>query len=212
MWRCKNGLLKIIPLICILTLNFLDGQVGKESACSMGELHPLEKEMATHSSILTWRISWTEEPGGLPFMGSQRVKPWVANTFFLNYLWLISCVILNSPEGTPGGVCRAWGLEGRQYLFFTKKAGNIVCLLNWQAGNLFISLFLTAPWLVTAGCWAQPRLTAMDCHLPGSSGHGIFQARILEWIAISYFRGSSWPRDWIRFSFISCIGRQIPYH
>ena len=34
---------------------------------------PLEKEMATHSSILTWRIPWTEEPGGLQSMGSQRV-------------------------------------------------------------------------------------------------------------------------------------------
>ena len=35
---------------------------------------PLEKEMATHSSILAWRISWTEEPGGLQLMGSQRVR------------------------------------------------------------------------------------------------------------------------------------------
>ena len=35
----------------------------------------------------------------------------------------------------------------------------------------------------------------MDCSLPGSSVHGIFQARILEWIAISFSRGSSWPRD-----------------
>ena len=34
---------------------------------------PLEKEMATHSSILAWRISWTEEPGRLQFMGSQKV-------------------------------------------------------------------------------------------------------------------------------------------
>ena len=33
----------------------------------------LEKEMATHSTILTWEILWTEEPGGLPFMGSHRV-------------------------------------------------------------------------------------------------------------------------------------------
>ena len=32
----------------------------------------LEKEMATHSSILAWKIPWTEEPGGLQFMGSQR--------------------------------------------------------------------------------------------------------------------------------------------
>ena len=35
--------------------------------------HPLEKEMATHSSILAWKIAWTEEPGGLQSMGSQRV-------------------------------------------------------------------------------------------------------------------------------------------
>ena len=34
---------------------------------------PLEEETATHSSILAWRISWTEEPGGLQSMGSQRV-------------------------------------------------------------------------------------------------------------------------------------------
>ena len=34
---------------------------------------PLEKEMITHSSILAWKISWTEEPGGLQSMGSQRV-------------------------------------------------------------------------------------------------------------------------------------------
>ena len=36
----------------------------------------------------------------------------------------------------------------------------------------------------------------MDCSLSGSFVHGIFQARILEWVAISFSRGSSWPRDW----------------
>ena len=35
---------------------------------------PLEKEIATHSSILAWKIPWTEEPGGLPSMESQRVR------------------------------------------------------------------------------------------------------------------------------------------
>ena len=39
----------------------------------LGWEDPLEKEMATHSSILAWRIPWTEEPGGLQSMGSQRV-------------------------------------------------------------------------------------------------------------------------------------------
>ena len=36
----------------------------------------------------------------------------------------------------------------------------------------------------------------MDCSLPGSSVHGILQARILEWVAIPFSRGSFWPRDW----------------
>ena len=40
---------------------------------SLGQEDPLEKGMATHSSILTWRIPWTEEPGGLQSLGSQRV-------------------------------------------------------------------------------------------------------------------------------------------
>ena len=40
---------------------------------SLGWEDPLEKGMATHSSILAWRIPWTEEPGGLQSMGSQRI-------------------------------------------------------------------------------------------------------------------------------------------
>ena len=49
----------------------------------------------------------------------------------------------------------------------------------------------------------------MDCSLPSSSVHGISQARIIEWVAISLFRGSSWPKDWTR---VSCLGRWILSH
>ena len=41
---------------------------------SLGHEDPLEKEMATHPSILAWKTPWTEEPGGLQSMGSQRVE------------------------------------------------------------------------------------------------------------------------------------------
>ena len=41
---------------------------------SMGQEDPLEEEMETHSSILAWEIQWTEEPGGILSMGSQRVR------------------------------------------------------------------------------------------------------------------------------------------
>ena len=55
----------------------------------------------------------------------------------------------------------------------------------------------------------------MGCSPPGSFVHGIFQASILEWVAISYSRGSSWPRDQTLVSCLSCIsctGRLIPSH
>ena len=64
---------------------FSDGSDGKEFACNVGDpslipgsgrSDPLEKGMATHSSILSWRIPWTEKPGGLQSTGSvvQRVR------------------------------------------------------------------------------------------------------------------------------------------
>ena len=45
----------------------------------------------------------------------------------------------------------------------------------------------------------------MNCSLLGSSLHEIFQARVLEWVVISFSRGSSWPRDLTRISCVSCI-------
>ena len=52
----------------------------------------------------------------------------------------------------------------------------------------------------------------MDCYLPGSSVHGILQARILEWVAIPSGRGSSQPRDPTHVSYVSCIDRWVLYH
>ena len=68
-----------IYIIVSCIMGFPGSSNGKESACEArslipGREDPLEKEMATHSRILTWRIPWTEEPGGLQSMGSQRVR------------------------------------------------------------------------------------------------------------------------------------------
>ena len=61
-------------------MGFPGGSVGKDPSAkqetrvpSLGQEDPLEKEMTTHSSVLAWRIPWTEEPGGLQSTGSQRV-------------------------------------------------------------------------------------------------------------------------------------------
>ena len=53
---------------------------------------------------------------------------------------------------------------------------------------------------------------SMDCRPPGSSVHGILQARMPEWVAISFYRGTSQPRDWTLVSDISSTGRQVLYH
>ena len=78
-------------------MGFPGGSDGKESACQcrrhgfdpwVGKL-PLEKEMATHSSILAWRIPCTEDPGGLQSMGLQRVRhDWATNTHITNIFFL----------------------------------------------------------------------------------------------------------------------------
>ena len=68
---------------------------------------------------------------------------------------------------------------------------------------------MSCAWLLSgARLFAIP----MDCSPPDSSVHGILQARILEWVAISSSRGSSWPKIRTCVSCISCIGRWILYH
>ena len=85
-----------------------------------------------------------------------------------------------------------------------------LCLSHWVEG---ISLDIQHSWmvcccyLVTKSCltlWVP-----MDCSLPAFSVLEISQARILEWVAVLFSRGSSWPRDQTH---ISYIGRQILYH
>ena len=66
--------------------------------------------------------------------------------------------------------------------------------------GLLVVYLLSCVWLIC---------NPIDCKPPGSSVHGISQLRILEWVAISFSRGSSWPRDWTH---VYCISRQILYH
>ena len=60
--------------------------------------------------------------------------------------------------------------------------------------------------------WCPALCDPIDCSPPGFSVHGIFQARILEPVAMSYSRESSRPRDSTHVSYISYIGRWVLYH
>ena len=71
---------------------------------SLGQEDPLEKGMATHSSILAWRLPWTEEPAGLQSMGLQRVRHTVAEA---NLIWVSGLAhgvrTACTPSPSPGG-------------------------------------------------------------------------------------------------------------
>ena len=96
-----------------------DGLDSKASACqpvqvvqSLGREDTLEEEMATHSSILAWRIPWTKEPGELRSMGLQRVgHDWVTNTFtFVNIGVHVSFQIIVLSEHMPKtDIARSYG-------------------------------------------------------------------------------------------------------
>ena len=70
-------------------------------AQSLGQEDPLEKEMATHSSILAWRIPWTEEPGGLQSMGSLRVGHDSKLTFAFQFPALAFGFLTAEKPGSP---------------------------------------------------------------------------------------------------------------
>ena len=86
--------------------------------------------------------------------------------------------------------------------------------------GLVLSLFLYRVFVCVCLCIRTPSVTQpcqtlcdhMDCVPPVSSVHGIFQARILDWVAISYPRGSSQARDGSCNLGIFCVGWQILYH
>ena len=80
-----------------------------------------------------------------------------------------------------------------------------LCLSYMEFTKLLKCMFVIVQLLSLVWLLCNP----MDCGLPGSSDYGISQARILEWVAISFSRGSSRHRNQ---TYFSCIGRQILYH
>ena len=148
----------------------------------LGREDPLEKEMAMHSSILAWKIPWTEEPDRLQSMGSQSVRhDWVTS---LSFTFYVSSITLGEGNCNPFQCsCLENPMDGE----------------TWRATVQFSS--------VTQSCLALS--DPMDCSLPGSSVHGIFQARVLEWVAIFFSRGTSWPRDRTPISHI--VGRRFTF-
>ena len=105
---------------------------------SLGWEDPLEKEMATHSSILAWKISWTEEAGGLQSMGSQRVGDnWATNTQHTAFFM----VQLSHPYMTTGEsiALTLQTLSAKWYLCFLNMLSRFVIAFLARSKHLLIS-------------------------------------------------------------------------
>ena len=161
---------------------------------------PLQEEMATHCSITAWRIPWTEELGGVT--KSRTWLSWlILCELFIVNLSLPECSSLNAPEylisdWMNGGL--AWGSNPFLYL--------------WPYGSQFKTVYVC---VCVSAKSLQSCLTLchpMNCSPRGSSVRGVLQARIPEWVAISFSSGSSQPRDRAHVFYVSCIGRQVLYH
>ena len=89
---------------------------------------------------------------------------------------------------------------------------NIMCICkNQNSCNFFF--FLSSNLCCAKSLQLYlPLYDAVDCCPPGSSVHGILQARILQWVAMSSSRGPSRPRDQTQVSQVSCVGRWILYY
>ena len=94
------------------------------------------------------------------------------------------------------------------------QVGNSVCVLVYASEFSLMEMYLLPIFLQVFAKLLQSCPTLcdpMDCSPPGSSAHGVIQARILKWVAMPSSRGSSWPRDQTHFCYVSCIGRQVLY-
>ena len=96
---------------------------------SLGREDPLEKEMATHSRIFAWEIPWTEEPGRLPSMRSQRVgHDWTAET--TNNLGNMHCFWCGD------SYCCLWNMEeGFHEAYWSGRINRVVCLIEITDSN-----------------------------------------------------------------------------
>ena len=100
--RSDSAAASIISLWAIYRAFLVTQQAMQEmQVWSLGWEDPLEKEMATHSSILAWEIPWSEKPGRLQSMGSPKSQTWVSGwtTTKATYEWEphLSCSVISTP-------------------------------------------------------------------------------------------------------------------
>ena len=150
---------------------------------SLGWEDLLEKEMATHSSTLAWKIPWMEEPGRLQSMGSQRVGHDWATSLSLSY----KSVSTMLDEGLTKNIER----DGEIGNYKLNEIGTLS--MKFKKWNKLDKSERSSD--MDHEKWKWKLLSHVLCDLMDYTIHGILQARILEWVAFPFSRGSFQPRD-----------------
>ena len=139
------------PLLCVFSTfgASLVAQVVKKLPAMLetriwplSQEDPLVKRMATPSSILPWRLPWTEEPGGLQSMRSQRVGPiWMTITYLFSTLISPAYEQMSFPVFWFWGfICRGWNLQRRNrhknymyrsYVYILQQISKTLILQGW---------------------------------------------------------------------------------
>ena len=132
-------------------------------------------------------------------LSEARILQWVAISFFRGSSWPRDWTLVSWIAGRYPYPLSQWGRQRSSFTFSTTTGEQLParhsCYLQTSLRSAQVK------WREVAQ--SRPTLyDPVDCSLPGSSIHGIFQARILQWVAISFFRGASRPRDRTR---VSCM-------
>ena len=200
--------------------------------------------MATHSSILAWRIPWTEEPGRVQPIGSQRVihdwrdlahTPVQALKHYTEIKWLIlsptalmnhTDIVMSEKMQIPKYILwDSYEVQEHTKLSYRNRRYQSGSIMVWKLMSVILKLTeysgrleLLPIFILILVAHAKllqlcPTLcNSVDCSPPGSSVHGLLQARIMEWVDFSFSRGSSQLRDQTHVSYVSCVGRWVLYH
>ena len=156
---------------------------------------PLEKGKATHSSILAWRIPWTI------VRGVRKSRTRLGDFHFtFTYPGLSNCC----SDSAPIMVAMPSLPMAVEYCHLVPETAGSTILIVFKFPTsevLILRACKECKVLVTQSCLTL--CDPMNYSLLGSFVHGILQARILEWVAIRFSRGSSQPRDWTQFSCIA---------
>ena len=126
---------------------------SKEFACNAGDPHlipgsgnTLEKGMATHSSILAWRISWTEQPGGLQSMGSQRHRQnwsnWACTNLLYHEIPQKALKSLPQHHSSKASILGHSAFLIVQHSYPCMTTGKTIALTRWTFVGKVMSLFL----------------------------------------------------------------------